>query len=821
MSRIQSLAIGGLKASDRTVDLDQRNLLLGPVGSGKTSVEDAIAFLALGYVPRLGKALQTTARLLRDGERRLEVKATLDDRRTIRRALVLVGKSLTLEAEASWVSVDESVTTHANAITDLFGATPLAAEQHVDIRSLITATPNERARHVSAMLDATGMTPAVALRWALALTTLRVAEHERIPDTIERTEALAEPLYQTLEPATQKAIDQVRQLLGELVRDNTSDEALAKIKAAKSEATKAAREKTAARKEIETARAAASGAESALPQLEAAERAARDRLSRSAEKIEAHQRLAGARTSTSVLLEALRAQVPEAQEALSASLERLTVDLPGMIEAEDRLALELSEIVDPDEIASPVPVAVSQEAISEAQRIDAEAAAMVRPTDAESALDAKRVRLAGEIAAIVIPQPVTTSNEAYRLEVAEAELESAMGSHWRIVEAIADKIARSFPEDAATLRALAAKEGNTIQALTAARDQRAHELEEAKAAESRVASEIEAATKRHGALTLEMRSVIADRDALSGRRILEKNAKHQAAFNIRSAAVNAANAANTMAQGAHAQRVGERRKILDANAAARSAIRTKIATSEAKRRSLEMEARGAQERVDKIEADAKEAAARLAGLEASGIDVDAVKAEFRAAEAEVASLAPRLAEARRQAAQKAEMDRLIDEIERAQAWSVAISAAEWASTTVRNMDLAARAGGLEVGMRLFLAGAGRSESPYLRAGKGLCDFGWRRGTSEISIEALSGGEFALIATALAVASLDLRRPPLRILSVEAAELGSGEPFYALLRGIEAMASVIDQAFVATNANVREPETWNAIRFGEVREEVAA
>jgi hypothetical protein len=153
-----------------------------------------------------------------------------------------------------------------------------------------------------------------------------------------------------------------------------------------------------------------------------------------------------------------------------------------------------------------------------------------------------------------------------------------------------------------------------------------------------------------------------------------------------------------------------------------------------------------------------------------------------------------------------EMGALASELATAQAMAEAWSAVEWALQRVRERDLASRGGPLIERMDRFMEAAGRPERAFLRAGKGKLDFGWRRGADEIPIEALSGGETVLACAALAGAIVALRAPAVRVLLVEAAELGLSHAG-ALMAGLEALDGEVGTALVASCLPAEPREGW--------------
>lgn len=826
MARLSTLTVGGLKATDRTLALDSRNLLLGPVGGGKTTIEDAIAFLALGYVPRLGKTAAATGKLLRAGCDRIEVSATLDDGRSVRRALVRSGKSLTEDVEASWIGVDENPSVHGAAITGLFGATPGAAEQHVDIRALLSATPNERARHVSAMLDATGLQPEVAKALADAYLVLRIADVD-LPPSLDQAKSLSDAYFGTFQGAVYEAADRARQRLAALWGKDPIAETIAKLRAEKNEARQGAREKGGARKELEQAKIDAKAQADAVPDLEKREAEAREKRARARERLEREERLGGERASAQSLLAALDAQRPEVTERHEAAIKAVTTEIPALAERAQGLRELFASVIDPPEIPAPAAIEPSPEALAEATRMDAEAEALTLPSDLIRSLEAKIVDLERRDREIVLPEAASTDAELSILKAAEAEVDRAKSSPWRHVEAVALKVLGFFAtttpvpptpivEAIESLIPFAEKHGGGLEDSERALEQAREKLATARERAATVTRERERLTLEQGRIRNDLTGARRELAKAREDRQLEASARRKAAADVRKAAHDAAKAGNAAARQDYEAKASQRRAKVEANAQRRKDIASVIAEVDGKQKAIEAEGRAAQAAVDKLQADTAAAKAKLEGLAAGGCDVESVRVEFRAAEEQLADLGPKFKTAREQGARVAEMNRLIDEIEQWQARGDAFAAAEWAVQRVQAMDLAARAGGIEARMREFLAAAGRTEEPYLRSEKNTCEFGWRTDGAEVAIEALSGGEFAIFSTALAYAVTAIRKPEIRFLAVEAAELGSSEPVYQLLRGLEGCAENLDQVFVATNASIEPPAGWTVHTLGRVR-----
>ncbi|MFN3487461.1 MAG: hypothetical protein ACK44W_18495, partial [Planctomycetota bacterium] len=95
------LCIRGIKAFDQDLVLERLLVLSAPNGSGKSAVAEALRFLALGYVPALGRRPQDTAALMRGGV--MSARLTLDDGRWVARSLQATPEGFRSHARCSWI----------------------------------------------------------------------------------------------------------------------------------------------------------------------------------------------------------------------------------------------------------------------------------------------------------------------------------------------------------------------------------------------------------------------------------------------------------------------------------------------------------------------------------------------------------------------------------------------------------------------------------------------------------------------------------------------------------------------------------------------
>ena len=198
--------------------------------------------------------------------------------------------------------------------------------------------------------------------------------------------------------------------------------------------------------------------------------------------------------------------------------------------------------------------------------------------------------------------------------------------------------------------------------------------------------------------------------------------------------------------------------------------------------------------------------AKLAALPEATVDVDSLRVKHGELTKRYAELGQEFAHAQTverdtEANAKAQADQMLADTTR-DVWA----AYQWALETFRATDMAERSGPIITKMVAFFAAAGLQVTPYMRATKASVEFGWTRDGLEVSIDTMSGSETVLYCTALAAAVIGLRAPALKVLLIEAAEVG--DLWDALLAGLSSVDA--DNVIVTTCHPVAIPVGWQSI-----------
>lgn len=846
--RLSSLEIRGFKGSDRVVTFDRLNLFLGAVGSGKSAVEQAVQFAFLGCVPSLGRSAQSTARLMRGEE--IFVRAELSDGRSFVRALRRETRKSAVTyrsiASCSWLPEGSSLSEADAAIATLVGENETDAAEHLDLRMLFACSPNERVARMTSMLDAGAMGPDVLVPRSTQLLRSRLtAQAQAEPHDVGDGD------FGLVRPQVRERVPYVLAALHGHLRDSGIGVACERMQEAKLASAADQREKTAARGIIEARLVELRAPADALSDLRGRRDSAVQSGAAARRDVEAHDRAFTIRRQTEDALASLRAIETEATGRLQAALGAL----PRAQAARD----EAAAIVDPAEIAAPLAVAADPEHLRQADELEARASAIADPetfpapvpVGASEDVLAHARRLMVEAARkdedaglIEMPEALTTTDAEQAVTRAEDAVSLAGRSPWREVDRIADQLVDAYvpmcaDDDhepscagraATALHALAVTHGGDTYALAATlasarsalearvgectirEEERVHARERidalraeavalrAQAEEARRTAE-EAAREANATADAIYRGKVAERQAVVLARSKERADLRAAAHALRTTANAAAAAENARRRDAHLDAASARAVQVDANHQARARLEREAAT-------IQRTASECQTASDRAAADVRAAEAKLAGIATVAVDVAAAQERIAAAEALIRELDAKIAVVEGADGLRTQMRQLAREVEAAEAFQAAYAAAEWTCQALRREDIEARSKGLEARVREFLVGAGRAEEPYIRAGKGQLDFGWRRGDKEIAVEALSGGESVIFTAGLAAAIVSLRGPQVKALLIEAAELGSADPAMQVLRGCEAIARHLDFVCVATNAPITAGDGWS-------------
>lgn len=723
--RLKSLTIYGLRCLDRSFDLMRCVYVTGPHGRGKTSIKDAISFLALGYVPRVGRTESSTARLM--SGRELSVRATFDDGRVAERRLTNLGSRFRGDAFASWVPSKAKMSEHAEAILQLFGADAREVEENLDLGTLLDSSPQTRARRLEEILDASNTPAELQVLAFHALAAARLSERDAdvvwaigSPDELG---AWTVAQLSALPPERRAALPAVADNLSDTLLRRGIPEAIGMAAEYRSSAAAGLEQRVQARRELEARIASLGMPTTTVAALRDERQAATDRAAAIRERAEAHRRA----------LEASQ----QAQDDLEAAKARQASQGATLAHEAALAAREASEL------ASLAPVHIPEAPSSLFQPSGALVAAQRRAEEARIAVE-KASRPARPLA----PVPPATDSLKRRIASLEADLKAAQLDPWGLVRRHAEELAEiavdpAVTEHAKALLALAAENGSNVAGIVEELGQASGELAEveqhfktAQAAFLKAKEEHVAAHQRYLDLVAERDRALADHDQLD----FAERSTFQAAFD-------------------EARRNRE-------HAMAASSVRTRR-ISELRDTQARLEAQ-----VALIASAVTAAEARLSGMQASEpFDADAAADELLAIDSRVLDLDSQMESLQRADARRVELEAITREIAVAEERLICLKAAEWALQRLRERDIGERGAPIITRMRGFLKAAGYDFAPYFHAADGQVDFGWHVGGRTIHVSAMSGAEAVVFTLALAAAVTALRKPAFRTLLVEGAEAG--------------------------------------------------
>ena len=741
----------GLKARDLDIDLGGKNILVGPNGSGKSTASDAIRFLALGYVPALGKRPVDTAALM--GGEKMTVALMMDNGRVIQRELGREGDALKSDIEVSWLKKAKTVEA-SKEILGLFGTEEADAAECLDIRTLLTAKPNERAARIEQMMAASG------------------------PDAEERAQAIARFTVQRLigidESRMPKKLKDALPMLADSQRGilkSSSGQIRGKIaeggfaaaidwaNGEKREASTGLRRLQSARKELDKRLAG--------------------RVEPSAERI---KELDDERSTIEQELGGLE-QAIQTFEIRKDSFNSSHGTLKQRTDHRDQMRVHLQQILEhgPKQLKPLRDEFDTHEATLEE---------MITPVRQDSPkaqqLKEEVEALEEKLSAFTLPEVPSTAAEVSAYEAAKAVLESLKASPWSEVLEISDRLLKDvrgkIMEGVKRIKAIAKKRAGGS-------------VDEGEKTVAQAKKRLEAIDKRHGAAVEKRNEAIKERQGL----IDEKDAKAKQAMT----------------------ELDKTLETLDAQLKAyrekRTAIEEKKVEVHRKIGEMERSIENAKKQSELNDLEVQSARKIAAKFKNPGKPPKAPD-EVRTRLADVKLL---LKVATEEAAAFKEINSIIASIDKYEAESAVFAALEWSMQKVRADELSDSGGKLLRFMTEFLKAAGRPETPFIRAGQGLCSVGWKRPDGrEVQSPVLSGGEWVLFAAALTSSVILIRRASLKILLIEAGETDA-HTLAALARGIDAIADGLTASIVMTQGkDLTVPKSWKVIRTDQVADAAA-
>lgn len=741
-----NLTTKAMKARDHSLSFDGPILAVGPNGAGKTTLAEALRFLALGYVPALGKRLQDTAALMSDRE--MSVSLTLPDGSSIRRWIARQDKGFAQGAEASWIK-NGKPTEIADEIKRLFGAEDVDAAEALDIRELLAATPNQRAARLEALAAAGRKTPKEIAEAVARFTVQRLTDitDERMPaDYTKALELVVDRQKEVL-------LANAKMLLAK-VTDGGLAGALTWANEQKRQAQQTVQGKEKAAEELRIR--AAEVPEPAAEELRTLEQKRQD-LDRS---------LGGIRQAASGY-QARATRRKAAVDALAAARENRDLWDAYMRDEHAGKCKRLQDL---------------------RAELAAHQAAEPKPGPAGSdpkiaTLRKEAADLRGQALTQQLPDLVSTIEEERAVRDLEETLAEARNSPWAEVLELAQDI-----EDSMTSKGTKTATAKSIKRLREIARANAKDPKEVKHDLDAAKAKLEAEKKRQSEVLDDVARAKASREQV----LAQAKQKDDEAFSRET-------------------------KLQEAARAAARHYEAARGTWSARWRELQGE-------IDMLQPEttsAGETAARALerfqaaekALEAAGPAEAPPATSTQDIEAQIVKVRQDLERMQRAQALHTEIQRAIAAIAEAQAGAKVFSAIEWAIQRQREVEISEAGGPLLTVMGEFLQAAGRAEKPYVRAGAGSCAIGWTKPDgSEISVQALSGGEWAIFAAALTTAILILRNPPVKFLLIEGGEMDE-TTLPQLLAGVTAFMDRLTGALVMTpRAPGKKPKGWTLIAY---------
>lgn len=780
--RITRIQARGVKlAAGRTVPLSKMTLFLGDHGTGKSAAMSAVRLGAVGFEPALGRANEQTARLMAGEE--MGVELNFDDGSAATRTWRRRRGSVQGDATASWQPTG-TATEAGEAIRTRFGASDDEVAEVLDLREFLNASASERARRIDAILDATSSVrdPDASLE-ALILARLAGQDESRIPSQPDDMALWIRATRATTTADHLGAIDQnpVRARL----KERGAADALVLAGEWKRELDQSLRTKRAARQELEDRVRAMATPAGRLVDLKEAHAVAIGSIGTLTERIRAARLARDGMAKTRAALEDAEIEFGKAREK-EATLEQIVVDLQ---ETERRKAA----LVRPQQGAIP--------AEPERQEVADRVAELVAQAEVhEDHAAGTAVAYVREPAA-----PATPTPEVYEdlLKNARRRVDDARAEPWRKVGELATTI-HDHPNvgpavmgAAAGIRLIAANQATPLDKL----------VEELR--------RVERGSKEAETVWGAYREAVAKAKAAN-------NVADKAAERAASLAADARKCRNEADALTRAERDRRARVERETKAAADTKFLHDLDAFQREAARLDGIAANLRKERDAIASRAAGAGTKLRALRetiaASHVQTaEALVADEGALATTVAArddLAQRIRAFESLDACTREMHAITAAIAACEAGSEVARASEWALQTLRSRDLGARGAPLLDRIQRFLVAAGLPVEPYLKADKRTVDFGWVRDGKPVHVSAMGGGDAVLFQTALAAAIIALRKAPVRVVLVEAAEAGRAWLTSALQRGLAAVQDGFDNAIVSTCSETAKPEEgWVAIDMG--------
>ena len=728
------LVTKGFKGRDAAIEIKGAKIVVGPTASGKTAIADALRFLAMGFVPYLGKRPQDTAALLRDGDRELSVELVADTG-SAKRTLIRHDKGYSVDASASWL-IQAKPSEQAKGVSSLFGKEEVDIAEILDLRELLNATPNTRAARLEALV-ASGKRTADE-----TLVAVKRKIVQRLADVDDGRMAAIKDYKDLLPLVPVKCLEVLNDsadALAAKIRDAGIPGALAWANEGKKTSADGVRRREQARKELSL---------------------------RAAEIAEPDEKELKALDAAVAELDRKVGSLENQSKGASAAIQRRRAALDALQELARVVAAAETSAADQKALTEPRVAAIDRE-VAELGDEPAMPAAAPRPKAADE-LTAKADALTKEADAIAAVDVPTTAPARMAVERLKDELQASKASPWIRILELAREIDAALPRTnkkarpyVAELREIAKAEKGEERDPAAVQSDLVMAEKALRKAEQDVRdaeAQGEEADRKRAALRekarvalLEARQIAdkaeegrratlgdwSDRSGRWGRRRAELRAEREALLQAHKAALDSMFRAKV--------RHSETLKIVDALGPEPDAVQDPAPLR--------------QDREDK--------AAKVRGMRAA-------------------------------AAVFAEIQRTLEEIEAARALMDTYTAIEWALQQERQAELAHAGGRfLEIVTRFLKAGE-RAEVPFIKPGAvvGWTREPGTDWAHDVVVQTMSGAEWALFVAAMTSAALILRDGKLKILLVEADAMDPST-FRSLCLGIQEILPELTGAIVTT------------------------